>query len=55
MDVDNVHSLPAPVGARSTVVYKENQFKLNRGQTYTPPSIVQDAPVILDFERVPGI
>jgi hypothetical protein len=54
MDVDDVHFLPVPVGAISTTVYKENQLKPKQGQTYTPPSIVQDAPANLDFERVPG-
>lgn len=52
MDVDNVHFLPVPVGTMSTTVYKENQLKPKQG--YTPPSIVQDAPANLDFERVPG-
>jgi hypothetical protein len=54
MDVDNVHFLPVPVGTISTTVYKENQVQPKHGQTYSPPSIVQDAPVNLDFERVPG-
>ena len=54
IDVDDVHFLPVPVGARSTTVYEENQLKLKQGQIYTPPSIVQDAPTNLDFERVPG-
>jgi len=54
MDVDDVHFLPVPVGAMSTTVYEENQLKLKQGQTYTPPSIVQEAPANLDFERVPG-
>lgn len=52
MDVDNVHFLPVPVGTMSTTVYEENQLKPKQG--YTPPSIVQDAPANLDFERVPG-
>lgn len=52
MDVDNVHFLPVPVGTMSTTVYEENQLKPKQG--YAPPSIVQDAPANLDFERVPG-
>jgi len=54
MDVDDVHFLPVPVGAMSTTVFEESQLKLKQGETYTPPSIVQDAPANLDFERVPG-
>ena len=44
MDVDDVHFLPVPVGAMSTTVFEESQLKLKQGETYTPPSIVQDAP-----------
>lgn len=54
VDFDNVHFLPAPVGAKTTNQYREGAMKVKHGQTYVPPRIVIDVPGNLDFEQLPA-
>ena len=53
VDFDNVQFLQAPVGAKTTTLYKESQLKLKKGATYGLTGVLE-APSNLDFEQAPG-